>query len=159
MATTRRRGRRLTMTPTELTAFLEEQRTCRVATTTPDGHPHATPLWFAWDGHALWLYSLVRSRRWADLRRDPRMAAVIDDGREYGELRGVELSGVAGVVGEVPRTGLPCPELDAPEALFAAKYFGLSAMPHDGRHAWLRLAPEAVASWDFRKLPGNPPRA
>jgi hypothetical protein len=32
------------------------------------------------------------------------------------------------------------------EALFARKYFGIDAMPHDGRHAWLRLAPDAVVS-------------
>jgi hypothetical protein len=25
-------------------------------------------------------------------------------------------------------------------------------MPHDGRHAWMRLTPEKVVSWDFRKL-------
>ncbi|MEU2873955.1 pyridoxamine 5'-phosphate oxidase family protein [Streptomyces olivoreticuli] len=152
MATTQRRGRRIMMTSTELNAFLTEQRTCRVATISRNS-PHVTPLWFVWDGHALWLYSLVRSRRWAELRRDARMAAVIDDGRAYGELCGVELTGTAAFVGESPRTGRACPELDAPEALFAAKYFGLPAMPHDGRHAWLRLLPQTLASWDFRKLP------
>ncbi len=152
MADTQRRGRRIMLTPAELDAFLAERRTCRVATTGPDGRPHVGPLWFVWDGRALWLYSLTRSRRWADLRRDPRVAVVVDDGREYGELRGAELSGRVTTVGEAPRRGLPYPELDEPERLFAAKYFGLEAMPHDGRHAWLRLAPEAVASWDFRKL-------
>ncbi|KOG87107.1 pyridoxamine 5-phosphate oxidase, partial [Streptomyces varsoviensis] len=49
--------------------------------------------------------------------------------------------------------GEPHPELDAAERLFAAKNFGLDAMPYDGRHAWLRLTPETVVSWDFRKLP------
>jgi hypothetical protein len=24
---------------------------------------------------------------------------------------------------------------------------------HDGRHGWLRLVPEKITSWDFRKLP------
>ncbi|MCC3771752.1 pyridoxamine 5'-phosphate oxidase family protein [Streptomyces sp. UNOC14_S4] len=152
MATAQRRGRRLAMDPGELDAFLTRQRTCRVATVTPRGEPRTTPLWFAWDGHALWLYSLVRSRRWTDLRHDPRVAAVIDDGHTYGDLRGAELCGTAQFIGEAPRTGLPCPELDAPEALFAAKYFGTPTMPHDGGHAWLRLKPEKVLSWDFRKL-------
>jgi hypothetical protein len=26
----------------------------------------------------------------------------------------------------------------------------------DGRHAWLRLTPEKLVSWDFRKLAGLP---
>jgi hypothetical protein len=153
MAVTQRRGRRVMMTQAELDSYLAEQRTCRVATVSTDGWPHISPLWFGWDGGSLWLYSLTRSRRWAQLLRDPRVAVVIDDGHEYGELRGVELTGRVAIVGEAPRTGEPCPELDTPERLFAAKYFGLSAMPHDGRHAWLRLTPDTISSWDFRKLP------
>ncbi|WP_399922493.1 pyridoxamine 5'-phosphate oxidase family protein [Streptomyces kanamyceticus] len=154
MAVTQRRGRRIMMTPDELDAFLSTERTCRVATVSADGAPHANTLWFAWDGRSLWLYSITRSKRWADLRRDQRIAVVIDTGEEYGELRGVELSGTAEFVGESPRTGEPCPELDVPERLFAHKLFGLDEMPHDGRHAWIRLTPDAIASWDFRKLAG-----
>lgn len=142
------------MTPQEADAFLGAQRTCRVATVSPDGRPHVGALWFVWDGTSLWLYSIVRSRRWADLRRDPRVAVVVDDGTEYGELRGVELSGTVEFVGEAPRTGEPHPELEVVERLFAAKNFGLESMPHDGRHAWLRLTPDSVVSWDFRKMPG-----
>ncbi|MHC3389044.1 pyridoxamine 5'-phosphate oxidase family protein [Streptomyces lavendulocolor] len=153
MAVAQRRGRRIMMSGPELDAYLTGQRTCRVATVSPDGRPHVGALWFAFDGTSLWLYSLTRSRRWADLRRDPRIAVVVDDGEEYGELRGVELSGTAVTVGEAPRSGEPCPELGPVEALFARKYFGIDAMPHDGRHAWLRLTPDAVVSWDFRKLP------
>ncbi|MHC5702058.1 pyridoxamine 5'-phosphate oxidase family protein [Streptomyces sp. PKU-MA01144] len=154
MAAAQRRGRRIMMSPAEVDAFLSEQRTCRVATVSPQGAPHVSALWFAWDGTSLWLYSITRSRRWSELRRDPRIAVVVDAGEEYGELRGVELSGTAVFVGEAPRTGEPCPELDVPERLFARKNFGLDSMPHDGRHGWLRLTPEAVVSWDFRKLTG-----
>jgi hypothetical protein len=31
---------------------------------------------------------------------------------------------------------------------------GGDAMYHDGRHAWLRVTPTKIASWDFRKLAG-----
>jgi nitroimidazol reductase NimA-like FMN-containing flavoprotein (pyridoxamine 5'-phosphate oxidase superfamily) len=138
------------MTADEVDAFLAEQRTCRVATVGPAG-PHATPLWYAWHGGALWLTSVVRSQRWADLQRDPRIAAVVDAGESYDELRGVELRGRVEVVGEVPRTGEPVPELDGAEQLMADRYFG-GTVVHDGRHAWLRLAPDKITSWDFRKL-------
>ncbi|MFF9278235.1 pyridoxamine 5'-phosphate oxidase family protein [Streptomyces griseosporeus] len=152
MTVAQRRGRKIMMTPGELDEFLTAQRTCRVATVSADGAPHVSALWFLWHGRALWLYSVVRSRRWADLRRDPRVAIAVDTGEEYGELRGAELSGAVEVVGEVPRSGGLCAELDAVETLFARKYFGLDSLPHDGRHAWLRLVPEKIVSWDFRKL-------
>ena len=140
------------MTPEEVDAFLAEERTCRVATVGPSG-PHATPLWYAWHGGALWLTSVVRSQRWTDLQRDPRAAAVVDAGKSYDKLRGVELRGLVEVVGEVPRTGEPVPELDGPEQLMAERYLG-GTMVHDGRHAWLRLVPDKITSWDFRRLGG-----
>ena len=152
MTVAQRRGRKIMMTSGELDAFLTAQRTCRVATVSADGAPHVSTLWFAWDGSSMWLYSVVRSRRWADLRRDARVAVVVDTGEEYDELQGVELSGTVDFVGEAPRTGELCAELDVPETLFARKNFRLEEMPHDGRHAWIRLTPEKIVSWDFRKL-------
>ncbi|HSX99664.1 MAG TPA: pyridoxamine 5'-phosphate oxidase family protein [Streptomyces sp.] len=152
MTATQRRGRKIMMEPAELDEFLGAQRTCRVATVSSDGAPHISPLWFVWDGTSLWLYSITRSKRWAALRRDPRVAVVVDAGEEYGELRGAELSGTVEFVGEAPRTGEPVSELIEVERRFARKNFGIDEMPHDGRHAWLRLTPDAVASWDFRKM-------
>jgi hypothetical protein len=146
-----RRGRRIAMTAAELDEFLATERTCRVATVGPGG-PHATPLWFGWDGSHLWLYSIVRSRRWADLQRDPRIGVVVDAGVDYGDLRGVEITGSAQAVGEIPRTGVPDPSLDELERQFARKYMGGDRMYHDGRHGWLRVTPTKIASWDFRKL-------
>ena len=148
------------MTAEELDAFLGEQHTCRFATTGPDG-PHVAPVWFVWDGQAIWVYSLIRSQRWANVSRDPRVAVVVDDGHHYHELHGVEIEGQAVVVGPVPRTGeadLPTAELAEPERLMAGKYFGGGGMTHDGRHAWLRIAPSKITSWDFRKLATLPGR-
>ncbi|MFB8113620.1 pyridoxamine 5'-phosphate oxidase family protein [[Kitasatospora] papulosa] len=152
MNAAQRRGRRIMMTDAERDAYLTEQRICRVATVSPEGMPHVSALWFVWDGDHLWLYSLMRSLRWSQLRRTPRAAVVVDDGVEYGELRGVELCGEVSFVGEAPRTGRDCAELASPERLFAAKYLGLDSLPHDERHAWIRLTPRTVRSWDFTKL-------
>jgi hypothetical protein len=93
-----RRGRAIAMTAAEVDQFLATERTCRVATAGADGRPHVAPLWFVWDGTSLWLSSLVRSQRWTDLMRDPRVAVIVDAGVEYSELRGVELSGTVAPV-------------------------------------------------------------
>jgi Pyridoxamine 5'-phosphate oxidase len=148
-----RRGRSIAMAPAELDAFLTEMRTARVATMSPEG-PHVAPLWFVWSGGAIWLSSLVRSQRWTDVLRDPRVAVVVDAGHDYGELRGAEIRGTAEPVGEVPRRGTEDPQLAEPEQLLAGKYGG-GTMGHDGRHAWLRITPTKITSWDFRKLPAD----
>lgn len=150
---TQRRGRSIAMTPDEIDTFLGAQRSCRVATVSHEG-PHIAPLWFFWDGEALWLNSIVRSQRWTDLQRDGRVAIVVDDGDAYDELRGVEIQGVAEVVGEVPRIGDAVPQLREPEVGFHRKYRDPdSELPYDGKHAWLRVRPTKLTSWDFRKMP------
>ena len=155
-----RRSRAIAMSEEELDAFLGEQRTCRLASLGPDG-PHVSPVWFVWDGATLWVYSLTRSQRWTDIQRDAKVAVVIDAGHHYHELHGVEIEGEAVVVGPVPR--LPdadpgTPELAEPERLMAVKYEHPGSMIHDGRHAWLRITPSKITSWDFRKLATLPPR-
>ncbi|MFN2538512.1 MAG: pyridoxamine 5'-phosphate oxidase family protein [Mycobacteriales bacterium] len=139
------------MSPEEREAFLQAQRTCRVATIGADGSPHVSALWFVWDGSALWMNSVVASQRWTNVVRDPRVSVLVDAGEAFTELCGVELIGTVEVVGEVPRTAEPSDALAVPEAMFGAKYAG-GAFVADGRHAWLRLVPEKVVSWDFRKL-------
>ena len=147
-----RRGRRIALSPEERDGFLTQARTCRVATISSSG-PHVSPLWFLWHDESIWLYSITSSRRFTDLQRDPRVAIVVDDGHGYEELRGVEITGTARIVGEVPRTGdLAVAELDPVEKAYAAKYQGRETLAYDGRHAWLAVDVEKIVSWDFRKL-------
>lgn len=151
-----KRSRSIAMTKPELDSFLGQHRTCRVATVSPGGRPHVAPLWFVWDGEYLWLTSVTRSQRWKDVQDNPRVAIVCDGGEAYAELHGVEIEGEAEVVGEVPRVGEPRPDLEVPERLFADKYIGKGEpFAHDGRHAWLRVTPDKVTSWDFRKVAGK----
>src|ERR1700722_15943324 len=102
------------MTPAEVDEVLAAEGTCRVAPASRDGRPHVAPLWFVWDGTSLWLNSVVRSQRWTDLARDPRIAGGVGAGGEYSELRGVELSGAVVPVGDIPRTTAADPALATP---------------------------------------------
>jgi len=76
--------------------------------------------------------------------------SVVDAGDSYEDLRGVEIRGKAAVVGEVPRTGADYPALETVERLYAQKYAD-GHIYYDGRHAWLRVVPDKIVTWDFRK--------
>ena len=149
-----KRGNKIAMTAEERDAFLGAERTCRVATVGPDGHPHNTALWFLWDGTHFWMQSITRAQRWADLQRDPRVAIVVDSGVDYFELKGVEILGSVEFVGEQPRAGEPHDDLAVMEPAFFKKYFDTEEVFHDGKHAWMRVQPEKITSWDFTKLAG-----
>ncbi len=146
-----RRGRKIALSTEERDEFLRAQRTCRVATVGADGRPHNSALWFVWDGTALWLNTIVKSQRWADLQFEPRVAVIVDDGVEFFDLRGVELLGKVEQVGTVPRGNEPDPAVELPERLFGEKYAG-GTFVADGRHAWVRLVPDKIVSWDFTKI-------
>ena len=63
-----RRGNRIAMDRAELDTFLTGERVCRMATISAAG-PHNSPLWFVWDGSAIWIYSIVKSQRVHDAAR------------------------------------------------------------------------------------------
>lgn len=151
-----RRWRKIAMLPDELDEFLTAERTCAVATVGADGGPHVSPVWFVWDGSAVWFSSLVRSQRWTNLIREPQVALLVEAGGDYAELRGVEMRGAAAPIGPVPHAGAPDAATARAEQLFADKYRSDgSPMDHDGRHAWMRVAPTKIVSWDFRKIPAR----
>lgn len=148
-----RRGKRVAMSQAEIDEFLDVEITCRVGTVNERG-PHVTPLWFVWHDGAIWLYSITGSQRWKDLDADPRIAVLVDAGTDYMRLRGVEITGSAEQVGEIPRVGAEHARLVEVERRFARKNIGGEEMVYDERHAWLRVKPSKITSWDFRKLAG-----
>ena len=50
-----------------------------VVTVSPDGSPHAMPVWGIWDGGALLFSSGGRSRKVRNLRADPRCVVAVQD--------------------------------------------------------------------------------
>lgn len=68
------------MTSHEVASFLlHRTRTAKVATTTTSGQPHVMPVWFVLDGEELVFTTGARSVKGRNLRRDPRIALVVDD--------------------------------------------------------------------------------
>jgi PPOX class probable F420-dependent enzyme len=132
----------------EIDVYLRDQRTVRVATVGADGTPHVIPLWFVWVDGGLYVNTTKGNRSVRNLEHDPRASVTVDDGDGYDELRGVTMAGTM-------REASEDPQLDTVVSAFAEKYFGGNA-PHFTRwrnRFFLKLVPERVASWDFRKIP------
>ncbi len=132
----------------ELHAYLREQRTVRVATVGRDGTPHVVPLWFVWHDDRLFLNSTLGNPTVENMLHTRRASAVADDGETYDVLRGVVLTGTA-------ERAEGDPKLADVEAVWSQKYMGGAELPYRRwrNRVWLRLVPERVASWDFRKIP------
>jgi PPOX class probable F420-dependent enzyme len=53
-----------------------------VATSWPDGRPHAMPVWGVWDDDAVWFSSSARSRKVRNIAGDPRCVVTTEDAWE-----------------------------------------------------------------------------
>lgn len=144
----------LSLTDEELKDFLEEQRTVRLATASPDGRPHVVPLWFVWVDQVIFLNTTLGNVTVEQFMQNPRVAAVVDDGASYEELRGVVVHGRIERADDDERL----PEV---KRRWSDKYMGGGPVPYDRwrNRVWLRLRPDRIASWDFRKIPEAKARA
>jgi PPOX class probable F420-dependent enzyme len=138
----------LSLTPDELNRFLTDQRTIRLATSTPDGQPHVVPLWYVWVDHTVFLNTTLGNVTVRNLQRNPAAAGSVDDGDTYDHLRGVLVRGRVERADDDPR-------LDTVMHRWSEKYMGGNPLPY-GRwknRAWFRLVPVDITSWDFQKIP------
>jgi hypothetical protein len=154
---TQRRRLAIAMDDREQERLLRAARICRLATVDSSGQPSVTPVWFWWDGEAVWVRSLKRSQRWSDVLGGSRVALVIDDGADYGHLRGVELRGRGEPLPDMrdPVSGPSDHDVSRAYEDFATKYGTTVEALKDGRHGWLWVAVDERLSWDHTKL-GNP---
>jgi nitroimidazol reductase NimA-like FMN-containing flavoprotein (pyridoxamine 5'-phosphate oxidase superfamily) len=143
----------LRLTDEELDELLATEKTLRAATVSEDGSPHVVPLWFIWHDGAIWLNSLRRSRRQSDLAAGSKVALCVDAGDTYWELKGAVLYGT-------PVEATDDAMLAEARKAFAFKNWGIEDLPPEIKsHVWLKVVPEKIVSWDFKKIPaGKDPR-
>ncbi|MCB0977149.1 MAG: PPOX class F420-dependent oxidoreductase [Acidimicrobiales bacterium] len=86
------------MSAEEIDAYLRASRTMTLATLGPDGMPHLVAMWFAVIDGDVWFETKAKSQKAVNLRRDPRVTVLVEDGRTYDQLRGVSIEGTAEIV-------------------------------------------------------------
>jgi PPOX class probable F420-dependent enzyme len=140
------------MTDEETARFLEQSRTCTMATVGPGGMPHLVAMWYALLNGQVWLESKTKAQKIVNLRRDDRLSVMIEAGNTYETLRGVSLEG-RGVIVEDPdkiwRVGVNVWERYHGPYEDEFKPF-VEAMLH--KRVAVRLEVERSRTWDHRKL-------
>jgi PPOX class probable F420-dependent enzyme len=143
------------MTDEEIWPFIESRKSLQVATLNRDGSPQLTTLWFAVVDGAIVFETFTKSQKVVNLRRDRRIAVLVEDGTTYNELRGVSINARAELVDDpaaveryaahiVRRNNPEVPEEMVPQA---AKMMAQ-------KRTVIVVRPERIASWDHRKLAG-----
>lgn len=144
---------RIRMTPDEVDSFLAGRRTMSIATFAPDGTIHLVAMWYGFlEGHPVF-ETYTKSQKVRNLRRNPAITALVEDGDDYAELRGVELIGTAEIVEDEARLVEAARSvveryypMDDPDELAAA------AEALAAKRVAVKIVADRVVSWDHRKL-------
>lgn len=144
------------MTDEELELFVEEQKSLQIATINADGTPHLTTLWFAVVDGNLVFETFTKSQKIVNLGRDARIAALLEDGVEYNDLRGAQFNGLAELHTDpevVHRYALEVMARNNPEVPKDALDGAAKAMA--AKRTAVVIRPDSVVTWDHRKLGGT----
>jgi PPOX class probable F420-dependent enzyme len=147
------------MTGAEVDAFIHERRPMSMCSINHDGSIHAVAMWYGFVDGLIAVETKAKSQKVQNMRRDPRLTCLFEDGDAYEELRGVELVGH----GEI---------IDDPERMFELgvsvfeRYYGATYSEELrpfietmlNKRVVVALHVDRTVSWDHRKL-GLPPTA
>lgn len=142
------------MTETEIQDLLADSPKVQIATINRDGSPHLTTLFFAMQDGRIAFWTYASSQKVKNLERDLRISALVEDGLDYSELRGVSINGVAELVTDPAR-------IRAIGLAVAAGMAGGADIGAAGREGIERqvpkrvgviVTPQRIASWDHRKM-------
>ena len=147
--------RLIKMTTDEIDAFIHERRPMTMCTLNHDGSIHAVAMWYGFLEGAIAIETKTKSQKAQNLRRDPRLTCMMEDGDTYEELRGVELVGRGEIVTEPERM------FELGVDVFQRYYGGYTDEMKPfvetmlNKRIVVKQLVDRVVSWDHRKL-SNP---
>ena len=147
------RRRQIQLTPDEQAAFFRERKKAALATIDKDGFPHVVAMnYFARDG-AFYMTSYGKAQKVVNVRRNPKVALMMESGDAYSELRGVMIRGHCEILeGEEAVRAAFAARGEAQASPSPVQPGAVSSAP---KRVVLKIVPEKVISWDHRKLGGK----
>lgn len=143
----------VTMTPAEVVRYLAERVKMVLATHNADRSIQLVAMYYGLLDGDLAFTAKSASQKIVNLRRDPSISVLVDDGAGYDDLTGVHIRGFARIVDEPER-----------RRAVAISLFERRVEPYDEsvhhdviernlhRRTVVRLEPTRTVSWDHRKL-------
>ncbi len=140
------------MTDAEVDEFLHGRHTMSLCTINHDNTIHAVAMWYGFLDGAIAFETKTKAQKVQNLRRNPTITCLVEDGESYDQLRGVELVGHGEIVEDRDRMwelGVSVFERYQAPYTEELKPF-VEAMLN--KRVVIRVAVDRVVSWDHRKL-------
>ena len=146
---------KVVMTDAEVDEFLEGRHSMTMSTISGDGSIHSVAMWYGFLEGAVAIESKAKAQKVVNLRRNPTMTMLVEDGETYEELRGVSLMGKGEIVEEPDRIwelGVSVfSRYNAPYTEEMKPFVELML----NKRVVVKMNVERIISWDHRKLGGS----
>ena len=93
------RRKLIEITPAERKRYVAEAKTIILCTHGAHGYTHAVAMWFlADDDEVIWMTTYRKAQKVLNIRRDPKVALLVESGMTYDALKGVLIRGDAELI-------------------------------------------------------------
>ena len=141
------------LSPEEQAQFLRENRKCALATIDKEGFPHVVAMNFVLRDGAYWMTSYGKAQKVVNIRRNPKVALMVETGSAYAELKGVMVRGRCEVVEDAEAVR----QVFAWSAEARGDTYQRPAAAQDSapKRVVLKISPDKTVTWDHSKLGGR----
>jgi PPOX class probable F420-dependent enzyme len=146
------RRRQIQLSPEEQAAFFRKHRKAALATIDQNGFPHVVAMnYFVKDG-SFYMTSYGKAQKVVNIRRNPKVALMIEEGNAYSELRGIMVRGHCEIIEGADAVRSAFAEMAQARGVIPAR--PQAATDSAPKRVVLKIVPEKVTSWDHSKLGG-----
>ena len=147
------------MTPEEVQEFLQGRHSMTMSTLAADGSIHSVGMWYGFLEGEVALETKAKAQKVLNLRRNPTITCLVEDGSTYEELRGVSIVGKAEIVEDPDRIwelGVSVfSRYNAPYTEEMRPFVEIMLR----KRVVVKVVPDRIVSWDHRKLGLSKPSA
>jgi len=148
-----KRRDQIKLSPEAQTEFLRTARKAALATVDKDGFPHVVAMNFVARDGAILMTSYGKAQKVINIRRNPKVAVMVETGRTYADLRGVMIRGECEIIEDLATVEATMRAIVQKDS--GGVEIARGPLRSAAKRVVLKVIAKKIASWDHSKLGGH----
>jgi nitroimidazol reductase NimA-like FMN-containing flavoprotein (pyridoxamine 5'-phosphate oxidase superfamily) len=148
-----KRREQIKLSPEQQTEFLHTARKAALATVDKDGFPHVVAMNFVAQDGAILMTSYGKAQKVINIRRNPKVAVMVETGRIYSDLRGVMIRGECEIIEDLATVEATMRAIVQKDS--GGVEIARGPLRSAAKRVVLKVIAKKIASWDHSKLGGH----
>ena len=145
----------IAMTASERAAYLNETRSMALSTIGKDGYPHIVAMSYMVEDGLIYMTSFRKAQKVVNIRRNPKVAVLVESGKQYAELKGVMIRGDCELIDDAEAVYEKLLQLRGFHDRTVSQAEDAALRERAKKRTVLKIRPPKISSWDHSKLPAG----